>query len=189
MEKKLQLNEKLEKSWLIQRLHPPTGGFKIGGVELVDNPFSFGGGLRNGGLGKKAMELLRPIFEFDYMGSSEFEWGAVPNALEFMSKTPLVTGAVNLDPDKVDEVVYYVCPIPYEEGVQVRITELYKATVRLKARCDLNEYFDKTSKYPTRTRGWLELDNGFAFFVDKTMYEKFCKILELTPKYCDSVLA
>ena len=42
------------------------------------NPFSFGGGLVNGGLSKDAMSLLKPIFSFDYMGSAEFDFGVLP---------------------------------------------------------------------------------------------------------------
>ncbi len=54
-------------SWLIQRLKPAYPGL----VQLwVDNPFAFGGGLRNGGLSGEAMNLLRGIFSFDYMGAA-----------------------------------------------------------------------------------------------------------------------
>ncbi len=43
----------MEKTHLIQRLKEPIGR---------TNPFSFGGGgLVNGGLSEKAMELLKPI--------------------------------------------------------------------------------------------------------------------------------
>jgi hypothetical protein len=64
-------------SYLIQRLEEPWGGM----AQFKDNPFSFGGGLRNGGLSQEAMDLIRGIWSFDYMGSAEFEFGAVPEAL------------------------------------------------------------------------------------------------------------
>lgn len=68
----------LGRSWLVQRLQkPPSGGF-LGLAK--DNPFSFGG-VRNGGLKPEAMELLRDLWSFDYMGAAEFEFGAVPKAL------------------------------------------------------------------------------------------------------------
>lgn len=44
----------------------------------IDNPFSFGGGLRHGGLGLLAVAALKPIMSFDYMGAAEFECGALP---------------------------------------------------------------------------------------------------------------
>ncbi len=62
----------MEQSYLIQRLLAPVDYTSL----------SFGGGLRNGGLSDKAMELLRGIWSFDYMGSAEFEYGAVQEALE-----------------------------------------------------------------------------------------------------------
>ena len=30
--------------------------------------------------------------------------------------------------------------------------------------------------------GWLELDNGFMFFLDKEMYEKSCQLFEILPR-------
>ena len=80
MERKLELLKEMKRTYLIQRLEKPRT-LKIAGVELKDNPFSFGGGLRNGGLSKDATDLLRPLFSFDYMGAAEFEFGAVPEAL------------------------------------------------------------------------------------------------------------
>lgn len=67
----------MKNSYLIQRLRKPYGR---------DNPFSFGGGLRNGGLSDEAMDILRGVFSFDYMGAAEFEFGAVPKALQGIAK-------------------------------------------------------------------------------------------------------
>jgi hypothetical protein len=176
----LSLQKELKRSHLIQRLQKPSSGIGIS----KDNPFSFGGGLINGGLSKDDMNLLRSIWSFDYMGSAEFEWGAVPNALSFLaeqsSKNNLVAFKIIFNKDKI---VYYVCPIPYEEEVRRRISQLYRMDkkIDLKEHCGLKEYFDKknveSDGYARRNLGWLELDNGFAFFVDKNMFEKFCKFI------------
>jgi len=53
----------MKDTYLVQRLNKPVSNT---GMEM----FSFGGGLKNGGLSGDAMKLLRPIFSFDYMGSS-----------------------------------------------------------------------------------------------------------------------
>ena len=42
--------------------------------------------MRNGGLSNEAMDLIRGIWSFDYMGASEFEWGAIPKALGEIAK-------------------------------------------------------------------------------------------------------
>jgi hypothetical protein len=77
----LHLHNPMKDSYLIQRLHKPES-WRIKG-KVLDNAFSFGGGLKNGGLTTKALDLLRDIFSFDYMCAAEFEFGAVPAALSF----------------------------------------------------------------------------------------------------------
>lgn len=170
MDAPLTLKDKMVATYLIQRLQTPIG---------AANPFSFGGGLHNGGLSDNAMKLLMGIFSFDYMGAAEFEWGAVPRALHFIAERAeagsLVTG-------KLDGPVYYVCPVSYQKDVIERITNLrtdeYK--FRLKEHCGLQAYFSPNHKRSIfTTLGWLELDNGFAFFVDIEMYKKFCKLFRL----------
>jgi hypothetical protein len=165
---KLELREELKKSYLIQRLEESHD---------FDNPFSFGGGLQNGGLSKEAMKLLKNIFSFSYMGSSEFEWGAVPEALNFLGNQAYNK---NLVFGNIDDV-YYICPKSYEEEVKDRILKLKKDEYqfRLKEHCGLQAWFEDNNKYSKRTLGWIELDNGFMFFVDKNMFEKTCNLFEL----------
>ena len=164
------LHEKLGSSWLIQRLHAPSKGI---GPLGIDNPFSFGGGLKNGGLSEDAMKLLRDIFSFDYMGSAEFEFGAVPSTFKFLAGQKLVAGEVKCD----NFPVYFVCPEVYHGDVPARILALYKRdkSIRLQEYCGLHEKLNG-AKYGERNLGWLELDNGFAFFADKGMFEKFCTL-------------
>jgi len=151
---------------------------------LKDNPFSFGGGLINGGLSKAGMDRLRTIFSFDYMGSAEFEWGAVPAALQFLAEQRfakgLIAGVTDVSPDDDKKnFVYYVCPIQYETNVVKRIKELrLMKGLMLKEHCGLREYFEEKNpryeEYAKRNIGWLELDNGFIFFTDKEVFDKFC---------------
>ena len=61
----------MKRSYLIQRLLKPHDNVML-------SAFAFGGGLVNGGFSKEAMNILKSVFSFDYMGSAEFEWGAVP---------------------------------------------------------------------------------------------------------------
>jgi hypothetical protein len=66
--------------WLIQRLQRPRKS--NGPLGDISRCFAFGGGLKDGGINKEAYELIEKLWRFDYMGSSEFEWGAVPAALK-----------------------------------------------------------------------------------------------------------
>ena len=176
-DKKLELKKEMEESWLIQRLQKPNI-WKVDGKE-IDNPWSFGGGLKNGGISDKVMELIRHIFSFDYMGSSEFEWGTVPQALSFLAKQALEDNLIKgtIEEGK-NQKIYYLCPKEYEEEVRNRINGLLEDeyVFRLKERCGLKDYFKVKDEWHTRTVGWLELDNGFMFFVDKEIFEKTCDL-------------
>lgn len=150
----------MKRSHLIQRLDKPLDFF---------NPFSFGAGLKNGGLSDKGMKIiLKNIFSFDYMGSTEFEGGVVPAALDFIAEQKdSLTSGIHLG-------VYYICPGPYEEGVKAVITTLLEdeRSLRLKENCGLSERINNPQDdYRKDNDGWLELDNGFFFFIDKEMFE------------------
>jgi hypothetical protein len=173
---KLQLRPVMRTSYLIQRLHKPVNNAVMG--NLV-NAFSFGGGLVNGGLSKDAMKILRDICSFDYMGSSEFEWGAVPAALQFIAEQAgnknIVVGELHFN---TNEVVYWIAPKEYKKEVKNRIMQLRKDEYawQKQEHCGLKDYFDRTDEYGERNVGWIELDNGYAFFTDKDMAEKFFKL-------------
>ena len=157
MNRPLELKSKLGDSYLVQRLDKPRNFI---------NPFSFGGGLKDGGLSIKASDILKSVFSFDYMGAAEFEWGAVPNALQFLAEQAhaknLVAGKLTGDNATV---IRYLCPKQYEAEVIERITAIENNTISLKEPHKMRE-----------TAGCLELDNGFMFFYDKEMFENTCKL-------------
>ena len=102
----------MERSYLIQRLLKPTQF----GVEL---PFgSFGCGLVAGGLSKKAVEVINGMWTFDYMGSAEFEFGAVPEALNtiinYRKQDKAITGQIQLQ-----KPVFYLCEKDMKGGVKI----------------------------------------------------------------------
>ena len=92
----------MKSSWLIQRLNKPYGENPFG---LKDNPFAFGGGLVNGGLSHEAMDILRGIFSFDYMGAAEFEFGAVPKALQTIAANAgnMIAFSFNIPLDDIEK--------------------------------------------------------------------------------------
>lgn len=189
----------MNRTYLIQRLekplNPPEGHLLHG----KDNPFVFGGGLNNGGLSKEAMEMLRPIFSFDYMGAAEFEFGEVPKALSKIAQgaQDLVRGEVRVPNEKMsmmawekrmfqplpkdgEVIVYILCRKEHLEYVQELVRDLIASKVLLKEDTLLRESV-MTRKdgdmFNKRICGWLELDNGFFFFTDKEMFEKTTALL------------
>lgn len=178
----------LKDSWLIQRLEAPQG---------FDNPFNFGGGLRNGGLNEDAMSLLRPIFSFDYMGSAEFEFGALPESLNRIADSAragtLTRGEVTVELNRVpknwlDEsteeptgtaTVYFICDEEIATELPGRVKQIAYDEVRLKARSGIPEALrprhnkDGSLKgFDTRTLGGIDIRNDFFIFLDKDMADK-----------------
>jgi len=170
----------MRRSWLIQRLKLPTDYC----------PIAFGGGYKNGGLSNEAFTLLRGIWSFDYMGSAEFEFGAVPEALEKMAKAvedkQLICGSFTphykYEHWKTNELfegnkrIYYLCPKEFEKEVKTRIAE-WSMTDRndTKERIELDRALSGVEpRYASY--GWLELDNGFMFFIDEKMWRGSCDL-------------
>lgn len=170
----------MKESYLIQRLKKP---FKIEDkLKNLQNMFSFGGGLTNGGLSKEEVSLIRNIFSFDYMGSSEFEWGAVPEAMKKIAqeglKKNLITAARILEyKDKKSKFIYIICK---KEELSDVINRIKKFAInsynKTKKMVMLNESLSDESKYNKDIVGWLELDNGYFFFSDENMFNKTCQL-------------
>jgi len=178
----------MEESYLIQRLEKPlrqTDG------KVVANPFSFGGGLVNGGLTKEAMALIGKIFTFDYMGAAEFEWGAVPEALQKIAKNTSdyiafkqqikfhykKTFLKKGNDVRGSQTIFIICRKEWKEEVVKRISTKAKGdfgkrkdNFTTKVYVGLDFALGGTDIYDKRIKGWLELDNGYFFFTDKEMF-------------------
>ena len=166
----------MQRTYLIQRLQKP---YEIKGNEDFKkwiNSFSFGGGLKDGGLSDEAMNLIKSIWRFDYMGSAEFEWGAVPESLsnifKYCQKKNTVAGTIT----DFKKDIYYLCHEEVRQQVIDVIKELYKKdyNYQLKEPCHLKRSIEREDDCDAHNSalGWLELDNDFMFFIDKEMFEK-----------------
>ncbi len=166
----------MENSYLIQRLKAPQN---------FDNPFNFGGGYKDGGLSKNAMDLIRPIFSFDYMGAAEFELGALPETLQKMAQNTesLIAGSLTATTKNGNGAeIFYICQEDHRLEVIKRIklkalAEYGDKTLFTKEHVGLQGAIDK-EKY-NRNIGWLELDNGFFFFIDKTAWMQTCALFQV----------
>ena len=187
----------MNRTWLIQRLERPC---KDPSKLLFgkDNPFVFGGG--GGRLSPQALDLLRPLFQFDYMGSAEFEYGAVPEALDGMVKCgeDFTAGEVSLKLSDIkieswekkqykkiekgaETKVFFFCRTSHREYVTKLINDLVfdSRKVELKQGAHLREaLLDRADgeTFNKRVCGWLELDNGFFFFTDREMFDGVVKL-------------
>ena len=177
----------MHRSWLIQRLKKPLVGTGLLGA---DNPFAFGGGLKNGGLSDEAMGLLHGIFRFDYMGAAEFEFGEVPKALRAIAEDTKHLSAFSFvipfadvakrwnDKSKAvptgEATVYVLCDKSHAEEVESRVRGFARDgySSRLKEGTRLESSLRPIEEWDADVCGWLELDNGFFFFTDREMWER-----------------
>lgn len=154
-----------QRTYLVQRLNAPQG---------FDNPFAFGGGLKNGGLADDAMEILRGIFSFDYMGAAEFEFGAVPEALNRIANSPLEAGEFSID----GTTIYLLTPEGWLEEAESRVRSWvlpYGERPHMKEAPFLDKVLDGDNEW-CRALGWLEIDNGWFAFVDRDMWQNTCSL-------------
>jgi hypothetical protein len=167
---------------------------------------AFGGGLLNGGFTPEAMELLQNVFEFDYMGAAEFEFGGVPQALNSIAirASEFINFSLTIRRDKIalnperewplgpkallppipekSATVYILCHAQDKEWVKPFVKKLAKNpySLRLKENAMLNYSLDPLSEHDSRYVGWLELAYGFMFFTDKEMFEQTLSLFGLT---------
>ena len=168
-----------KRTYLIQRLCFPVKR-PDGKLNKLMEVLSFGGGFIHGGLTEDAMGLLRPIFNFDYMGSAEFEWGAVPKSLNEIAHNneQYVRGEILIKSKNTP--IYYICRKEDETDVQDLIQQLAADQYRnLKERSMVKEVVDGDSYAKDRIGGWLEIDNHFFFFTDKIMFEKVAELFQI----------
>ena len=168
----------MERSYLVQRLKRP---FKHPNAGLLNGVFSFGM-VEGGGFNKDALKILSTVCNFDYMGASEFEWGAVPKAFgKIWERTHDVAFSFSL-PMKAPKSalvamdIYGFCPPEWKEEVIKRITGWAVMDEDLKETTGL-PYILKGYNYGEPVVGWIELDNGFMFFIDPVMADSFYKLL------------
>ncbi len=170
----------MERTYLVQRLLPPDKAV----------PIAFGGmSKENGCMSDESMALIKDIFAFDYMGAAEFEFGAVPEALEkLFEQKKLVAGSVKLDYRYKDfrtdiiaegnKRVFYLCRKEEEKEVKTRLATWAKTDFnKMKEYLGLNMALAGVDRWDVG--GWLELSNGFMFFTDEKMWRASCKLFEV----------
>ena len=158
--------EIVKNTWLIQRLKRPYN--QDNKINILLSGMSFGGGLINGGLSAEIMAVLSKIFSFDYMGSAEIEYGAVPKTLTKIYKNRERYKVQSMEIGGKTIYIY----APEWDGLKQLLEDIYNREHRLKEWAGFRESLDG-EEYSDNIIGWLELDNGFFFFKDKNAFDEF----------------
>jgi hypothetical protein len=189
-------DEKQLRPYLVQRMNLPYKGPTDTPIQkmVAANPFSFGGGLLNGGFKKEAMEILHKIFSYDYMGSSEFEWGDVPKSMKRMmdvhkgnvtgevSFTRKVTSwqprrAIKTTTTEYPVKIWYIC----KKGIESELKKLLYGLAQedWKNMKEVLMFEDNLGKKDDigKTVGWHDICNDFMFFTNEEMFKELEKII------------
>lgn len=176
---------------LVQRLQAPRG---------AANPFT--GEVQ---MGQQAIELLRNVMSFDYMGAYEFENGDTRKALAAMydGRADLVVREIEVDvakpedtlykkfnaeaPPKKTQTVYIISPSAHAGKVEAFLHQLGQMPHAeefkiLKRESQFREnVFADSDRSPPKSPviGWLDIKNRFFFFTDRQMFEGTAKIFDV----------
>jgi hypothetical protein len=177
----------MQESYLIQRLELPYEIKEIKTPIQALAKFGFSAT----GLKKEALDVLSEICIFDYMGSAEYEFGAIPKALARMaSNKNLIESVKNIEysfcapfsKNGMSETGERIVYIIYDKTTELIVVERIKAFAlgkeHTKERTQFNEAL-ASYKYAKNIVGWFDLDNAFMFFCDREMFKDFAKIFGL----------
>lgn len=127
------------------------------------------------------------IINFDYMGSSEFEWGALPESLGRIRKE--ISEYTYLDIPFKDSVITVFCNSAIKTEMKDFLKKLDSREYRLKEFSGFPEVFRKEEFYLTesicvdclleRVNFWWDIDNDFMFWIKNSLFElKFKEKIE-----------
>jgi hypothetical protein len=181
-------------TWLLQRLSAPIQSKGEGPLKNAHRVF--GGGML--GLSEVAWDVLDQIWDIDYMGAAEFEFGELPKCLTRMikAKDNLERFEVTLTSSEIrkdnwrpvagritKKTVYVIAPKHLKEDVIATIKDLAKDKVRLKEysmfhTALLKEHFvnDRDKEY-IKACGWIDIKNDYMFFTSEKMFKETDAVL------------
>ncbi len=189
----------LQNTFLVQRLHKPV---KKTGSPLDNAHRVFGGGMME--ISSKLWDMLDPVFTIDYMGAAEYEFGTVPKILQDMLKDAKILEGFSFSMERKDVVsnrertwskkpaklppaptdpvtIYVLCRSTQKDGVTEVIRSIVAGRREVRDSTHIEDTLDPIRDFHGRTVGWLELNNGFFWFTDKTMWEGTLELFGTEP--------
>ena len=127
---------------------------------------------------KKGIDAL---VQFDYMGSFEFEYGALPAALKRVRA--VAVDYITFDLKIYEKPITVFCSKRESQArIKTILDDLACGLIHLKERCEFREYIGfKKSLFSTDTRidFWWDIDNDWFFWAsDADFTEKFVKAVK-----------
>lgn len=124
------------------------------------------------------------IISLDYMGSSEFEWGAVPQSLARIRED--INAYTYLDVPIYNKDITVFCKETQKPLVKEYLTNLADCNMRLKEYSDFDYYVNPSEYYRVRreishhrTDFWWDLENDLMFWKKNPDFEvKFKQVIQ-----------
>jgi len=184
----------MKTTWLVQRLGPAVR--RTGPLARAHRVF--GGGMM--GITDEQWDALDELFEIDYMGAAEYEFGKFTRALGQLLQdnksddpaTKVVSFKFEVDrkdirPNAMHRIkgkqmpptpkkpvtVYAIGRKGQREGIEFIARSITKEPhSRLLLRDDsfIHRTLDPFNEWDTKIVGWFELNNGFFYFIDEAMW-------------------
>lgn len=128
------------------------------------------------------------IINLDYMGSSEFEWGALPDSLKKIREN--INNYTYLDVPIKDKVITVFCTNEQKSEVKKYLNKLANREMTLKEYSDFNQYINPSKfdlewqkKRKHSTDFWWDIDNNLMFWKKDNEFEtKFKNIIKVKPE-------
>ena len=119
------------------------------------------------------------IVHFDYMGSSEFEWGALPESLGKIRDS--INDYTYLDVPIKDKVITVFCKDNQKSEIKQYLTELSENKWHLQEYSDFDNYINPQFM-KSRTDFWWDISNHLMFWRKDNEFEsKFKTIIATKP--------
>ena len=120
------------------------------------------------------------IVHFHYMGSSEFEWGALPESLGKIRDS--INDYTYLDVPIKDKVITVFCKDSQKNEVKQYLTELSENKWHLQEYSDFDHYINPSQNFKSRTDFWWDISNHLMFWRKDAEFEsKFKTIIATKP--------
>lgn len=123
---------------------------------------------------RESTKGIDSLVRFDYMGSAEFEWGALPKSLKRIREE--LNDYTYLDIPIKERVVTVFCKNSQKSEMKQYLTDLAERKFRLKEFTAFNEFVNDSGYFKDRFNFWWDIENDLMFWKKDNEFEQKFKI-------------
>lgn len=123
---------------------------------------------------RKDKKGIDSLLLFDYMGSSEFEWGALPKSLGRIRKN--INEMTFLDIPIRDKVVSVCCHNSQKTEIKQYLENMVEGKFNTKGFTAFDSYVKNDGYFKDKFDFWWDIENDFFFWKKNSEFEENFKI-------------